>query len=229
MTQLYDLSPFLFLYRAVLIRPPSIIFRAFQGLGASGVQAISIIIIPDLIPLPKMLNYSSLVSMTLILGLIVGLFLGGWISNEGSWRWVFYIKYVSNSIPITGRIETDQRSGPCGVTALLATLALPWNHPLRVDLKSNGSAPILEKLRKVDWLGCFLLVLSSVPLIFALIEADVLLPWKSAAVIVCLILSGLGLVGLAVQQTFLFRKQTNIKPIVPVELFTKRFSSALLL
>ena len=73
----------------------SVIFRAFQGLGAGGIQAISIIIIPELIPVPKLLNYSSVVSMTMILGLIIGLFLGGWISNEGVWRWVFHVKYAA--------------------------------------------------------------------------------------------------------------------------------------
>jgi MFS family permease len=82
--------------RIALTCPPSIIFRAFQGLGASGIQAISIIIIPDLIPVPKLLKYSSFVSMALMLGLIVGLLLGGLISDEGSWRWVFYIKYVGH-------------------------------------------------------------------------------------------------------------------------------------
>lgn len=75
-----------------LTHEPRIIFRSLQGLGASGIQAIAIIIIPDLIPLPKMLNYSSLVAMTMIAGLLIGLFLGGWISTEGAWRWCFYVK-----------------------------------------------------------------------------------------------------------------------------------------
>jgi hypothetical protein len=88
---------------------------------------------------------------------------------------------------------------------------------------------MIEEFRKVDWLGCLFLVLGSVPLIFALIEADVLVRWNNASIIVCLVLSGLSWVGLAVQQTFLFHVRTNIRPIVPVELFTKRFSLALLL
>ncbi|KAH7109870.1 major facilitator superfamily domain-containing protein [Dendryphion nanum] len=187
-----------------------VIFRSFQGLGAGGIQAISIVIIPNLIPLPKVLNYSSAVAMTLILGLIIGLFLGGWISSEGAWRWVFYI------------------NGPVGLTTILATCALPWNYPPYTDGPISSVRSLLADLRKVDWLGCGLLVVGSVPLLFALIEAEVLVPWRSASIITCLTVSAIAWLSLFTQQYLLFRKQSNVKPIIPVELFTKKVSAALL-
>lgn len=86
-------NPYIAISNITLNNPmSSVIFRSFQGLGAGGIQAISIVVIPNLIPLPKVLNYSSAVAMTLIFGLIIGLFLGGWISSQGAWRWIFYIK-----------------------------------------------------------------------------------------------------------------------------------------
>ncbi|KAF2105823.1 hypothetical protein BDV96DRAFT_638611 [Lophiotrema nucula] len=35
----------------------------------------------------------------------------------------------------------------------------------------------------MDWVGCLLFLLGSVPLVFALLEAEVLKPWKSASTI----------------------------------------------
>ncbi|KAF2734440.1 MFS general substrate transporter, partial [Polyplosphaeria fusca] len=189
-----------------------IIFRSFQGLGASGIQAITIIIIPDLIPHPKMLSYSSMVAMTMIGGLLIGLFLGGWISTEGAWRWCFYV------------------NGPFGLTALVATLALPWNHPPRVTAMQKERPSIVSGLARIDWIGCFLFVLGSVPLLFALIEAEVLLAWTNGAIIACLIISGSSYIALFFHQWWLYKRlNTSINPLIPIELFTKRYSAALLI
>ena len=121
-------------------------------------------------------------------------------------------------------------SCPCGLTALVATMALPWNHPPRFGARVTGTKSILGGLVRIDWVGCLLFVLGSIPLLFALIEAEVLDPWKSASIVACLTISALAWVALVIHQLWLYRNKTSsIKPLIPVELFTKRLSASLLL
>lgn len=120
-------------------------------------------------------------------------------------------------------------SGPVGLTTILATCALPWNYPPRIDGQNSSVHSLLADLRNVDWIGCALFVMGSVPLLFVLIEAEVLVPWRSASIIVCLTVSILTWPALFFQQYWLFKKQSAVRPIIPVELFTKKVSAALLM
>ena len=70
----------------------SIILRAFQGIGAAGTYALSIVILFELVPPEKYASYTGLVSMILAVGLLLGPILGGVINNGTTWRWVFYLK-----------------------------------------------------------------------------------------------------------------------------------------
>lgn len=89
---------------------------------------------------------------------------------------------------------------------------------------------IIGGLARIDWVGCFLFVLGSVPLLFALIEAEVLLAWTNAAIIFCFIISGVSYIALACHQWWLYKRQsTSVKPVIPVELFVQRYSAALLM
>ena len=72
----------------------SIVCRAFQGIGASGIYAIGITMMYELVPANRYPFYASMVMVLLALSFALGPVFGGLITQSGSWRWVFLLKYV---------------------------------------------------------------------------------------------------------------------------------------
>jgi MFS family permease len=70
----------------------SIIFRALQGVGASGIYAMVTVIQPEMVPPEKWGNFVAVVAVVYVLSSVLGPVLGGLINNNGSWRWVFLLK-----------------------------------------------------------------------------------------------------------------------------------------
>ncbi|KAI3394960.1 hypothetical protein diail_2018 [Diaporthe ilicicola] len=69
-----------------------IIFRAFQGLGGSGDFALCSVIILDLVPSHKYAEYSGNISIVYAISLCVGPIIGGAITENSTWRWIFLLK-----------------------------------------------------------------------------------------------------------------------------------------
>ena len=72
-----------------------IVFRAFQGVGASGIYSMTMVIAPGLIPPEKYGKYMGIVSTVFIVASVLGPILGGVINERSTWRWVFWLKYVA--------------------------------------------------------------------------------------------------------------------------------------
>lgn len=75
--------------------PNSIIFRAFQGIGGSGDFALCTVVILDLVPSHKYAEYSSNIGVVYAISLCVGPLIGGAITEDSTWRWIFLLKSVS--------------------------------------------------------------------------------------------------------------------------------------
>ena len=69
-----------------------IVFRTFQGIGGSGIYSMVMVVIPEMVPMPKIAAYSSFVSMVFALAYLLGPLLGGVINIHRAWRWVFLLK-----------------------------------------------------------------------------------------------------------------------------------------
>ncbi|MEK0315024.1 MDR family MFS transporter [Cohnella sp. 56] len=67
------------------------LFRALQGIGGGGLTALVMAVIGDLVPPRERSRYQGLTGIVPAVALIAGPFLGGYISDNFSWRWVFYI------------------------------------------------------------------------------------------------------------------------------------------
>jgi EmrB/QacA subfamily drug resistance transporter len=114
-----------------------IVFRAFQGIGAGMIMANAFAIIGDLFPPAERGKYQGLFSAVFGLASVAGPFVGGYLTDNLSWRWVFYVNL------------------PFGIAALPA---------LYFGLPGIDRAP---GRRPIDLLGTVSLILATVPLLLA--------------------------------------------------------------
>jgi len=68
-----------------------IAFRAFQGIGAGAIMGMAFIIIGDLFPPLERGKYAGFMSGVFGLSSIIGPTLGGFITDQLSWHWVFFV------------------------------------------------------------------------------------------------------------------------------------------
>jgi EmrB/QacA subfamily drug resistance transporter len=85
-------------------------FRAFQGLGAGGLMVGAFALIGDLVPPRERGKYQGLMGGIMAVAMIAGPLVGGFITDNASWRWIFYM-----NLPI----------GAVGFLMLLFFLHLP--------------------------------------------------------------------------------------------------------
>ena len=115
-----------------------IVFRGIQGLGAGIAMGLLFTIIGDIFPPAQRARYQGLFASVFGLASIFGPTLGGWITDQFSWRWTFYVNL------------------PVGIIAAGAILAeFPYFRPVGVQ-------------RKIDWWGVLSLTGCLVPLLLAL-------------------------------------------------------------
>ncbi len=115
-----------------------IVFRGIQGLGAGMIVGLLFTIIGDIFAPAERAKFQGLFAAVWGLASIFGPTLGGWITDEFSWRWTFWVNL------------------PVGVLAAAAILVeFPYFRPHGVQ-------------RKIDWLGVFTLSSCLIPLLLAL-------------------------------------------------------------
>src|SRR5215467_5725452 len=88
-----------------------IMFRALQGLGAGGLMVGVIATIGDLVSPRERGQYMGYMMASMMLAMIAGPLVGGYITDSLSWRWIFYI-----NMPIGG----------AALIYLFLTLHLPY-------------------------------------------------------------------------------------------------------
>ncbi|MBA3825524.1 MAG: MFS transporter [Ktedonobacterales bacterium] len=161
-----------------------IIFRGFQGLGAGGLMSLAIAIIGDLFSPRERARWQGVTGAVFGLAFILGPTAGGWITDNFSWRWVFYVNL------------------PLGVIALavlgflMPTLYKP----------SKGT--------KIDYIGAGLLIVGVVPLLLGFSWAGSQYAWNSPQVIGLFIGAAVGLVAFVTYEMYLERtnRQPTIEP-----------------
>ncbi|KAF4636426.1 hypothetical protein G7Y89_g1666 [Cudoniella acicularis] len=155
-----------------------IICRVFQGIGAAGCVAMSLVIAYEMVPLNKYPTYAALLSAMTAIGSLTGPLIGGIVSERSTWRWVFLLNV------------------PAGVMILVLILSsIPANFPHQGDasyiplsLKQKFSR---NSLLKIDLIGVPLLLGASLLLVTVLLEGGTQFAWNSATSISLFVISAL--------------------------------------
>ncbi|KAB5595945.1 Glycerol-3-phosphate dehydrogenase [Ceratobasidium theobromae] len=166
--------------------------RTIQGIGGGGILTLTDIIVADLVPLADRGPYLGIVGAVWAVASAIGPPVGGAFA-ETNWRWLFYI-----NLPISG------------VAMVLVLLFLRLHTP---------TESFSQKIRRIDWIGNFLVIGSTTSTIIALTWAGAQHPWKSYQVLVPLLI---GLSGLAA--TFVYEFNWATEPILPRQLLWNRTS-----
>ena len=115
-----------------------ILFRGFQGIGGGMITGIVFAVIGDIFPPAERGKVQGMFAGVFGLSSVIGPALGGWITDNLSWRWVFYVNL------------------PVGLLAIAALfVAFPYFAP------EGGK-------RAIDWFGVATLIASLVPILLAL-------------------------------------------------------------
>ena len=147
-----------------------ILFRVLQGLGGGGLQPSEQAILADTFPPAKRGMAFAMYGMAVVLAPAVGPTLGGWITDNFSWRWIFYVNVPVGllSIVLTSRLITDppylREKKASGARLDYIGLGL-----LAVGL--GALQVVLDKGQREDWFGSRFIVTLSLLSAAALILA----------------------------------------------------------
>lgn len=145
-----------------------IIFRLLQGVAGGGLQPTQQAILLDAFPVEKRAQVFGLTAITMIVAPVIGPTLGGFITDNFSWRWIFFINV------------------PVGIAALLLISRVYHEH-----------APAHPGKRKVDYLG-FGLVALGIGAIQFVLDKGQQDDWFGSPLITTLTILGVGALVFAV-------------------------------
>jgi EmrB/QacA subfamily drug resistance transporter len=170
-----------------------IAFRGVQGLGAGALFPISLAIIGDLFSPQERGRYQGLFGAVFGLSFIIGPFLGGYLTDNINWRWVFYVNI------------------PVGIVALTVIAAV---------LPNFARPP--SSVRDTDFVGIAVLTCCLVPLLIGLTEKGQTAPdgqlygWLTWQV------GGLILLSAVLLVVFILIERVAKEPVIPLDLFKTR-------
>ena len=131
--------------------PTLIFYRALQGLGAGALQPTEQAILRQTFPPKEQGMAMALFAMAVMLGPAIGPTLGGWIVDNYSWPWIFFINV------------------PVGILGLV--MVATFVHEDEEIIAKNRD--LAEKQRKnIDWWGIGLLIVGLCSLQYVLEEGD---------------------------------------------------------
>ncbi|MBU8898430.1 MFS transporter [Corallococcus sp. M34] len=175
-----------------------VLFRAVQGVGSAALFTAALAVVADLYPPRERGKYQGLFGAVFGLSSVVGPLVGGFITDQLSWHWVFFINVPVGAVALT-----------------LIFLRMPALKPPGVQ---GG---------RLDWLGAGALALAVVPLLLALSlgrGADTNepggYPWGSPPILAMFAVAAVGTV------LFAWRELRAPEPLLDPSLFRLRTFSA---
>lgn len=134
-----------------------VVVRAFQGISSGGLMSMVNIIIADIVPLKTRGGVMGIIGAVFAVSSVVGPFVGGFLTDHISWRWVFYLNV------------------PLGVISFIV-----------ISICVNIPAPpgsMIEKIKRIDFVGTFFIITSLVCLLLGLSLGGTSFEWSSPIII----------------------------------------------
>jgi DHA2 family multidrug resistance protein len=172
--------------------PMMVLFRVIQGLGAGALQPTEQAILRQTFPPKEHGMAMAFFGMAVVLGPAFGPTLGGWIVDNYSWPWIFYINL------------------PIGCLALF--MVSRFVHEPEDIRRANQKAAAKQR-DNLDWLGIALLALGLAMMQYVLEEGQRSDWFQSAVISTCAV------VALFALAAFVIRELTAPVPAVDLSLF----------
>lgn len=175
-----------------------IVGRFVTGIGGSGLTTLGTITMSDIIPLRERGLYQGLANVFFSLGAASGGILGGVIADQLGWKYVFILQ-----VPL----------------GLLVGFAIWWNLNLPKGSAGLGAygEDIKSKLKRIDFVGSFFLVLALMCIMAAASLGGREFEYSSFTFI------GMVIVSLFLLGVFVYvEAYVSSEPILPIELITER-------
>ena len=151
-----------------------ILFRVAQGLAGGGLQPSVQAILADTFSVQKRGMAMALYTVAILVAPVLGPTLGGWITDNYSWRWIFYINIpVGIVCVILTRIVLEDPPHMKELKAKAGKLSVDWGGLGFISIGLATLEIVLDKGQELDWFGSpFIVFFASVSLI-ALVSAVV--------------------------------------------------------
>ncbi len=143
--------------------PSMVFFRVLQGIGGGALLPVSFAIMLEAFPPEQTAQATAIFGSGTILGPIIGPTLGGWLTDNFTWRWIFYVNlpivalglfmtYIAIHTPkreVTARAPIDVW-GLTAVTVWLSTMQIVLQEGQRDDWFRS---PVIAGLTAISAIG----------------------------------------------------------------------------
>ena len=124
-----------------------VVFRVLQGMFGAALVPLSQAVMYDIYPVEQRGSAMALWTMGVMVGPICGPILGGWLTENESWRWVFYINVPFGVVTAFGLL-TYLRETSHGNSA-----RLDWIGFGALSLAIGSFQTLLDRGETLDWFG----------------------------------------------------------------------------
>lgn len=169
-----------------------VLWRVVQGLGGGALQPTQQAIMRQTFPPKEQAMAMAVFSMVIMVGPALGPVLGGWITDDYSWPWIFFVNL------------------PVGVLGIYLT----WRNvhePADVRVANRARAEVQRK--HLDWQGILLMAIAIGALQYVLEEGAAEDWFESEAIVIGTYVAGVALVA------FVIRELSAEAPVVDLRLF----------
>jgi DHA2 family multidrug resistance protein len=169
-----------------------VLWRIVQGIGGGALQPTQQAILRQTFPPSEQGMAMAVFSMVIMVGPAVGPVLGGWITDNYSWPWIFFVNL------------------PVGILGIWLT-ARNVHEPADVLAANRARAAVARK--NLDWAGIALMAIAIGALLYVLEEGPSEDWFDSTRIVIATYIAGVGLCA------FVIRELTATAPAVDLRMF----------
>jgi DHA2 family multidrug resistance protein len=149
-----------------------ILFRVAQGLAGGGLQPSVQAILADTFSIQKRGMAMALYTVAILVAPVLGPTLGGWITDNYSWRWIFYINIPVGIVCVfLTRIVLEDPPHMKELKVKARKLSVDWAGLGFISIGLATLEIVLDKGQELDWFGSPFIVFFATVSVIALTSA----------------------------------------------------------